>query len=97
MFKVQGLLPREPVDKIWRNIRMFVFGPDSFGAADSDHPFSRRIELPCAADTGYDWGAFPDIKPWYRFSIDETLGPDTIYQLNDRNALLNPPDNETDP
>ena len=33
----------------------------------------------------------PDAKPFYRFSIDERLGPVTIYQLNDNNALLNPP------
>jgi hypothetical protein len=96
-FKVQGMLPNGLVDNIWRPIRLFTLGPDSFGAPGTANEFSRRIELPAPADSGYDWAAFPDVKPWYRFSIDEGLGPDTVYQLNDRNALLNPPGAVVDP
>ena len=87
-FKVQGRLPNGLVDDIWRPIRWFTFGPNSFGAADSAQPFSRTIELPAPADVGYDWAAFPDCFPLYRFSIDETLGPMTIYELNDQSAEL---------
>ena len=87
-FKVQGRLPNGLVDDIWRSIRWFTFGPNSFGAADSAHPFSRTIEIPAPADVGYDWSAFPNCSPIYRFSIDETLGPMTIYELNDQSAEL---------
>ena len=31
-FKVQGMLPNGLVDNIWRPIRLFTLGPDSFGA-----------------------------------------------------------------
>ena len=96
-FKVQGRLPNGLVDNIWRPIRWFTLCPGSFGAADSDHPFSRRIELPAPADSGYDWDAFPGVNPIYRFSIDEVLGPVTVYQLNDRNALLHSPASAVDP
>ena len=87
-FKVQGMLQNGLVDNIWRSIRWFTFGPNSFGAADSAHPFSREIELPAPADVGYDWAAFPDGPFYYRFSIDEALGPMTIYELNDQSAEL---------
>ena len=96
-FKVQGALQNGLVNDIWRPLRWFTLCPDSFGAPDSDHPFSRTIELPAPADTGYDWGAFPDATPLYRFSIDEYLGPVTIYQLNDKNALLYPTNNVAAP
>ena len=90
-FKVEGALQNGIVNDVWRPIRWFTLCPESFGAPDSANPFSRTIELPAPADTGYDWESFPDAKPFYRFSIDERLGPVTIYQLNDNNALLNPP------
>ena len=87
-FKVQGMLQNGLVDNIWRPIRWFTLGPDSFGAADSSQPFSRTIEIPAPADVGYDWAGWPADKFFYRFSIDETLGPMTIYELNDQSAEL---------
>lgn len=87
-FKVQGALQNGLVNSEWRPLRWFTLCPESFGAADSDTPFCRRIELPAPADAGYDWGAFPDANVFYRFSLDETLGPVTVYQLNDRNAVM---------
>ena len=76
------------VDNIWRPIRWFTFGPNSFGAADSAQPFSRTIEIPAPGDVGYDWSGWPADKFFYRFSIDEALGPMTIYELNDESAEL---------
>ena len=90
-FKVEGALQNGIVNNIWRPIRWFTLCPESFGAPDSANPFMRTIELPAPADTGYDWESFPNATPFYRFTIDERLGPVTIYQLNDKNALLNPP------
>lgn len=87
-FKVQGALQNGVVDREWRPLRWFTLCPESFGDKDSDTPFCRRIELPAPADAGYDWGAFPDANVFYRFSIDETLGPVTVYQLNDKNAVM---------
>lgn len=90
-FKVEGALQNGIVNDVWRPIRWFTLCPESFGAPGTPNEFSRKIELPAPADTGYDWESFPDATPFYRFSIDERLGPVTIYQLNDNNALLNPP------
>ncbi len=90
-FKVEGALQNGIVNDVWQPIRWFTLCPESFGAPGSANPFSRTIELPAPADTGYDWESFPNATPFYRFSIDERLGPFTIYQLNDKNALLNPP------
>ena len=87
-FKVQGMLQNGLVDNIWRPIRWFTFGPNSFGAADSAQPFSRTIEIPAPGDVGYDWAGWPADKFFYRFSIDEALGPMTIYELNDQSAEL---------
>ena len=91
VFPSEHIVQNGIVNDVWRPIRWFTLCPESFGAPDSANPFSRTIELPAPADTGYDWESFPDAKPFYRFSIDERLGPVTIYQLNDNNALLNPP------
>jgi hypothetical protein len=87
-FKVQGRLQNGLVDNVWRPIRWFTFGPNSFGAADSAQPFSRTIEIPAPGDVGYDWAGWPADKFFYRFSIDEALGPMTIYELNDQSAEL---------
>ncbi len=88
-FKVEGALQNGIVNGVWQPIRWFTLCPESFGAPGTADAFSRTIELPAPADTGYDWGAYPGAAPFYRFSIDEKLGPVTVYQLNDRNAALN--------
>jgi hypothetical protein len=38
----------------------------------------------------YDWHNYPDCKVWYRWRIDHDTNrpPDTVYQLNDENALF---------
>lgn len=52
----------------------FVFGPGSFNAADSDHPFAARIEVldpmsPSSPAYGYGWWEYPGSTYGYRWDL----------------------------
>ena len=94
-FKVQGALQTNGMNKVWRPLRWFTFCPESFGAPGTENAFTRTIELhephtKSSPGYSYDWDKFPTCPVWYRCAIDEVLGPITVYQLNDDNALLTP-------
>ena len=91
-FKITGKLTNRDT---FRPLRWFTFCPESFSDASAADPFSRTIELPDPHSNrspgySYGWDAYPNDDVIYRWNIDDTLGPFTIYQLNDDNALLTP-------
>ena len=95
-FKVKGALQNGKVQNWYRPLRWFTFGPNSFG--ESGDPFSRTIEIHDPFSTAspgytYDWEKYRGTPIFYRCAIDEELGPITVYQLNDDNALLTPTNN----
>lgn len=52
----------------------FVFGPGSFNAQDSDHPFAARIEVldpmsPSSPAYGYGWWEYPGSSYGYRWDL----------------------------
>ena len=56
----------------------FVFGPGSFNAQDSDHPFAARIEVldpmsPSSPAYGYGWGEYPGSSYGYRWDLSHGM------------------------
>ena len=77
VFSVTGALQKDGVKSRYLPLQQYVFRPDSFGVADSDHPFQTRIEVmdPFAPNTlgyYYGWPKYRDVYPvWYRWSIKD--------------------------
>jgi len=93
-FKITGALQNGKVDKIYRPLRWFTFGPNSFTNGftryvDVSDPFSKR-----SPGYSYEWWKHPGSSIFYRWRIDHDTNrpPITVYQLNDENALLEPRD-----
>ena len=91
-FKITGALQNGVVNSIYRPLRWFTFGPDSFSA---DNGYTREIDIvdPSSKTSpgySYEWYKHPGASVFYRWRIDHDTNrpPDTVYQLNDRNALL---------
>ena len=94
-FKITGALQNGKVDKIYRPLRWFTFGPNSF-----TNGFTRYVDVADPFSKGspgysYEWWRHPGCTIFYRWRIDHDTNrpPDTIYQLNDENALLEPRSN----
>ena len=56
----------------------FVFGPGSFNAQDSDHPFAARIEVldpmsPSSPAYGYGWWEYPGSTYGYRWDLSHGM------------------------
>ena len=91
-FKITGALQNGKVDKIYRPLRWFTFGPNSFTNGftryvDVADPFSKR-----SPGYSYEWWKHSGCSIFYRWRIDHDTNrpPITVYQLNDENALLEP-------
>jgi hypothetical protein len=91
-FKITGALQNGKVNKIYRPLRWFTFGPNSFTNGftryvDVSDPFSKR-----SPGYSYEWWKHPGSSIFYRWRIDDDTNrpPITVYQLNDDNALLEP-------
>ena len=91
-FKITGALQNGAVNSIYRPLRWFTFGPDSFSATNG---YTRTIDIvdpfsKTSPGYSYEWYKHPGASVFYRWRIDHDTNrpPDTVYQLNDRNALL---------
>jgi hypothetical protein len=92
-FKITGALRNGLVDNIYRPLRWFTFGPDSFSHTNG---YTRVIDIvdPFSSTSpgySYEWYKHPGSSIWYKWAInDDTTNrpPITVYQLNDENALL---------
>ena len=89
-FKITGALQNGRVNSIYRPLCWFTLGPDSFKdgftrVVDVHDPFSSM-----SPGYSYEWYKHTGCDIWYKWSIDHDTNrpPDTIYQLNDKNALL---------
>ena len=95
-FKITGALQNGKVGSIYRPLRWFTFGPDSFSPTNG---YTREIDVPdpfssSSPGFSYGWYKYPDANVFYRWAInhDTNRPPFTVYQLNDENALLEPRD-----
>jgi hypothetical protein len=95
-FKITGALQNGKVNSIYRPLRWFTFGPNSFTNGftrfvDIPDPFSKR-----SPGYSYEWYKHTGSSVWYRWRIDHDTNrpPITVYQLNDENALIEPSDTE---
>jgi hypothetical protein len=91
-FKITGALQNGLVNSIYRPLRWFTFGPDSFSA---DNGYTRTIDIVdpfsmMSPGYSYEWYKHPGTSVFYRWRIDHDTNrpPDTVYQLNDANALF---------
>ena len=91
-FKITGALQNGKVNNIYRPLRWFTFGPDSF-----TNGFTRIVDIADPFSKGspgysYEWYKHPGSQIFYRWAInhDTNRPPITVYQLNDDNALLEP-------
>ena len=99
-FKVTGALQNGRVNKVYRPLRWFTFGPDSFNEGDG---FTRVVEVkdpfsPGSPGYSYEWYKHPGCQVLYRWRVDDdetNRPPVTVYQLNDDNALLTPANSAT--
>ena len=91
-FKITGALQNGTVDKWYRPLRWFTLGPDSFTEANGYTRYIDVLDPFSKASMGYsyDWHNYPGSSVWYRWRIDHDTNrpPDTVYQLNDENALF---------
>ena len=95
-FKITGALQNGKVGNIYRPLRWFTFGPDSFSPTNG---YTREIDVPdpfssSSPGFSYGWYKYPNANVFYRWAInhDTNRPPFTVYQLNDENALLEPRD-----
>ena len=93
-FKITGALQNGKVNNIYRPLRWFTFGPDSFS---SENGYTRVVDIMDPFSKGspgysYEWYKHPGSQIFYRWAInhDTNRPPITVYQLNDDNALLEP-------
>ncbi|MBR6586548.1 MAG: hypothetical protein IKK82_03930, partial [Kiritimatiellae bacterium] len=91
-FKITGALQNGKVNNIYRPLRWFTFGPDSF-----TNGFTRVVDIADPFSKGspgysYEWYKHPGSQIFYRWAInhDTNRPPVTVYQLNDENAFLEP-------
>ena len=92
-FKVTGALQIDGYRDIYRPLRWFTFGPDSFTngftrVIDVKDPFSKS-----SPGYSYEWYKHPGSQVLYRWRVDDdetNRPPSTVYQLNDENARLSP-------
>lgn len=92
-FKITGALQIPGYSDIYRPLRWFTFGPDSF-----TNGFTRLIEVRDPFSTrspgfSYEWYKHPGNPVFYRWRVDDdetNRPPETVYQLNDENAMLSP-------
>ena len=91
-FKITGALQNGTVDKWYRPLRWFTLGLDSFTEANGYTRYIDVLDPFSKASMGYsyDWHNYPGSSVWYRWRIDHDTNrpPDTVYQLNDENALF---------
>ncbi|MBP3406121.1 MAG: hypothetical protein J6N18_08480, partial [Kiritimatiellae bacterium] len=93
-FKITGALQNGKVNNIYRPLRWFTFGPDSFRPESG---YTRIVDIMDPFSKGspgysYEWYKHPGSQIFYRWAInhDTNRPPITVYQLNDDNALLEP-------
>ena len=92
-FKITGAIQIPGYSDIYRPLRWFTFGVDSF-----TNGFTRVIEVKDPFSKGspgysYEWYKHPGNQVFYRWRIDDdetNRPPVTVYQLNDENARLTP-------
>ena len=90
-FKVTGALQIPGYGNVYRPLRWFTFGQNSF-----TNGFTRLIEVRDPFSTrspgfSYEWYKHPGNPIFYRWRVDDdeaSRPPDTVYQLNDENAML---------
>ena len=74
VFNVEGALNKADVIDKYQTLRQFVFTADSFGAADSDHPFQTRVKIGdpyiSAYGISYDWSDYRANGIFYRWTIN---------------------------
>jgi hypothetical protein len=85
-------LQNDKVNNIYRPLRWFTFGPDSFS---SENGYTRVVDIMDPFSKGspgysYEWYKHPGSQIFYRWAInhDTNRPPITVYQLNNENALL---------
>ena len=92
-FKITGAIQVPGFKDVYRPLRWFTFGPDSF-----TNGFTRVVEIKDPFSKGsqgysYEWYKHPGEQILYRWRVDDdetNRPPVTVYQLNDDNALLTP-------
>jgi hypothetical protein len=93
-FKITGALLNGKVNNIFRPLRWFTFGPDSFKPEDGYTRFVDILDPFSKGSPGYsyEWYKHQGTNVVYCWRIDHDTNrpPITVYQLNDDNALLEP-------
>ena len=89
-FKITGALQNGLVNNVYRPLRWFTFGPESFVGG-----FTRTVDIIDPLSTtspgySYEWYKYSHDKIWYKWSLSEDTNrpPVTVELLNDETALF---------